>query len=85
VACPLHKLCCFFLAIMESEFGVAVCTNKYAVRVRRLEHLVLGTSLKLCIVTQLFKDYYQQLTREVLFLNGITLLQKYRSIRKRNE
>jgi hypothetical protein len=69
---------------MEFEFGTAVCTSKYAVRLRRVEHSVLGTFLKLCIVTQLFKVYYQQLGREGLFLNGVTLMQKYQSIRKRN-
>jgi len=44
---------------MEFECSTAFCTSKYAVRVRRVEQLVLGTSMNLCIVTQLFKDYYK--------------------------
>jgi len=44
---------------MEFECSTAVCTSKYAVRVRRVEHLVLGTSMSFCIVTQLFNDYYK--------------------------
>jgi len=44
---------------MEFECSTVVCTSKCAVSVRRVEHLVLGTSLKLCIVTQLFKNYYK--------------------------